>query len=521
MKKLLILAVLLLTHSLCTAGELPAGWNRYVDNKKNTITFKPKDTNIDIMVKYYPIELLDRVNVDQWLRNKVSNSVAPRGEWVDGIKEFTRASFNQSYCTRQFRENNGTTGWFAANAYSADRLFVRLGIMIVGGDVNRSYIDQAGEIYRDLSNVEIANAKDELRGLDLETGAYKVANVKKGGPIKPGRYVGQKIVSGKVQGTYSLILYDTGEYEFLNTQKEYYGYYVYSAYFAKLYIEDPCTNAVVTNENEFCVYGTNTKTGKPVIYAYRNSAEYRLNWAGEVDRLPPSQRTKLAEMDAAKKTDQGYQYITNPGDGLSLDEIETILYVYEESDVPGNSAISQEIYLLTKSGRVMDNLPVAPNTLVAWKSQNKEPDRWGWWKYDGDRYSFSWDVDKTHYTVPKGKQKKTKPIPKGTHLKGEWISVINHSSANLSSTTYWGARLDKEGRFVNLYEKLIKVNGKAFGKKKGSAPQAAANEMGRYEFDGYSLTLKYDSGEEWHFPTFTLDDEFQSIWYRGSLINHK
>jgi hypothetical protein len=108
----------------------------------------------------------------------------------------------------------------------------------------------------------------------------------------------------------------------------------------------------------------------------------------------------------------------------------------------------------------MDNLPVAPNVLDVSKSQNREPDRWGWRKFDGERYSFAWNADKSYYVVPKGRQKKTEPIPLGVRLEGEWLASTTHTCPDFSSTKYWGERLNKQGRFVNFSRKEVKVNGK-------------------------------------------------------------
>jgi hypothetical protein len=108
----------------------------------------------------------------------------------------------------------------------------------------------------------------------------------------------------------------------------------------------------------------------------------------------------------------------------------------------------------------MDNLPVAPNVLDVSKSQNREPDRWGWWKFDGERYSFAWNADKSCYVVPKGRQKKTEPIPLGVRLEGEWLASTTHTGPDFSSTKSWGERLNKEGRFVNFSRKEVKLNGK-------------------------------------------------------------
>ncbi|MEW8626158.1 MAG: hypothetical protein AB2551_10425 [Candidatus Thiodiazotropha sp.] len=515
MKRMLLLLATLLLSTQGSAVEVPPGWDRYDDHAKKTIVFKPVRQGADIMVKYYPKQLLEGNSVKSWLTNKLETSKAPQGEWVEALKNFTRESFNRSFGFRKFRRADGSSGVLGAVAFSADLLYVRLAIIMYGENVAKPMKDQAFTLLKAMDEEEIANAKAEWRGLDLETGTPKVHGVKKGGSIKAGRYVGQKTVSGEARGNYTVLLYETGEYEFPDFKKKKSGYYTYSERFGKLYMRDPFTSAMETYK-DYCVYGTSTKTGKPVIYAYDSPAEYRLNWVGEVDRLSPSQRKKLKK----QKQKKGYSYTTNPGEGLSLDDIETILYVYEESNTQGNSPLHEEIYLLTKNGRVMDGIPVAPKLLDVAKSQNREPDRWGWWKHDGERYSFAWNMDRSHYVVPRGRQIKTQPIPAGTRLEGEWLASTTYRGEDFASTTAWGNRFSRDGRFTNQKTEIVEVNGRLLGvgeKRLNQLP--GENQRGHYEFDGYSLVLKYQSGVVRYLPTFTLDTDFKRIWFRGGLLS--
>jgi hypothetical protein len=513
---MIFLFAALLSSAQGSAIELPIGWNRHDDPAKQTIVFKPVREDMDIMVKFYPKVLLEEENVESWLRNKLETSKAPKGEWVDDHIDFTRESFNRSYGFRKFRRLDGSIGTLGAVGFSADLLYIRLAIIMYGGNVQKPLRDQAFTILKSLDEDEIANAKAEFRGLDLETGTPKVTGVKKGGPIKPGRYVGQQTIRGEVRGgKYTIILYETGEYELPYLKKKKNGYYTYSKGFGKLYIRDPFTSAMETYD-DYCVYGTSEITGKPVIYAYDSPAEYRLNWVGEVDRLSPSQREKLKK----QKEKSGYPYTTNPGDGLSAEEIETILYVYEASTTQGNSPVHEEIYLLTKSGRVMDGIPVAPNLLDVAKSQNREPDRWGWWKHDGERYIFAWNMDQSHYVVPRGRQIKTQPIPAGTRLQGVWLASKNYTGDDFSSTRAWGDQFSREGRFTHQQREQITVNGRVLEKpKKNHKSPSGEDKSGYYEFNGNNLVLKYDNGVVQHLPTFTLDTELNQIWFRGGVLS--
>jgi hypothetical protein len=517
-----MLVLACIVFPLYAAGEIPAGWKQYVNTAKGTIVFKPTDPNIEIMVKFYSTEFLDGYSVNNWLRNKLTSDTPPLGEWEGEIESLIQNSTNYSYGKRKYRKPDGGIGVLEAAAFSADRIYVRLGIILFDENkTNEGHVNQATEILINLDDIEIADAQEERRVVELEKPAFKVKGIKTGGVIKPGLYVGTEAADGKKTSSdhyYELMMYDTGEYEFL-TGDQPVGHYTYSKGFGKLYILKPCINYRETSNKNYCIYGTYEKSGKPVIYAYDSPNEFRLNWVKPVDRLSPSQRKRLEEMK--NWNNSRYQYVTNPGDGLSLDQIETILYVYEEKDGPGVSAVEEEIYLLTKDGRVMDGVPVAPNVLDVTKSQNMEPDRWGWWKLEEGRYRFAWSADKKHYVFPEGKQIKTKPIPAKTRLKGDWDASVIYKGSDFTSGDTWGGALDKEGRFVNFSRKILQVNGSDLSKNHDNERKPNPSEMGFYEFDGYSLTLKYDDGGVYHFPTFTIDDKLTSIWYRGHLLSHK
>ncbi|MET0075702.1 MAG: hypothetical protein ABW130_15725 [Candidatus Thiodiazotropha lotti] len=47
------------------------------------------------------------------------------------------------------------------------------------------------------------------------------------------------------------------------------------------------------------------------------------------------------------------------------------------------------------------------------------------------------------------------------------------------------------------------------------------NRIGSYEFDGYTLVLKYDSGVVKYLPTFALNERFSGIWFEGGYLSKK
>ncbi|MES9954357.1 MAG: hypothetical protein ABW104_16085 [Candidatus Thiodiazotropha sp. 6PLUC2] len=537
---------------LSFATETPSGWSYNVDGEKKTVIFRPTQSNseIDILVKFYPAVPLNNKGVDGWLRSKLYSSRAPKGSWKSE-EHVVRDTANFAHGHRTFTNPDGTTGLVMAHVFSADRQFVRLGIMLLTqNDKNNAYLDQATEILGNLVELEKASAIKEERGIDMESPPPKVKSIKAGGPIKPGRYIGSRTRNGKSKARYEIMLYENGEYEFLNAyqkkkRKQKKGHYIYSQLTGRLNIRGDFYNSTIYPKSDFCVYGVHRSTGKETIYARSDDDKYRLTWVNPPDRLSPSAREEAK--NAAEAEAKRYKYVTNPGDGLSQDDIEAIIYTFDLYYGYGAMQQRHEAYLLTKDGRVMDGIPVAPKSLDVGQSRSREPDRWGWWKYDGKKYRFAWPADRNQFKLPRGTQMVAKPVPKGTKLDGTWGSTSSSTSLDFSSTSFWGVTLDKQGRFKKYRSSMMQGGGEITGgggpmvtsisNDEGSATSvigsnvgggssrknkgSASHRMGSYEFDGYNLTLRYDNGRVKHLATFTTGDNYSSIWFENGDLNRK
>jgi hypothetical protein len=408
---------------------------------------------------------------------------------------------------------------------------------------NKKLMNQSFKILRNIYEVEKAEASKEGRKKEIEVSPPNVDGIQSGGPIKPGRYVGSKTWDEEVRKHFEIMLYSTGEYEFLRGDDKS-GFYVYSQASGRLNLAKDFYNSTYTPKRDYCLYGVEEQTGVPVIYAREDNNRFQLNWVNPVDRLSPRQRKQYEQM---KNADQaGYAYTTMPEKGVTNDQIETILYTYVDEYI-GGIKVHEKVYLLMKDGRVREGLPVAPNILDVAKSRSREPDRWGWWKSDGNRYLFAWNINRKNYTSLKEIQMRSIPIPAGTRLSGNWGLSSSFSSLDFSSVSFWGVHLDNEGRFkrysnntmqaggpMSLYPaemvtaykddegSVINITGEWIGgssstRRKGSN----SHRVGSYEFDGYNLILKYDNGVVRHLPTFATDDKLKGIWFEGSRLYRK
>ncbi|MCG7872634.1 MAG: hypothetical protein JAZ11_11090 [Candidatus Thiodiazotropha lotti] len=535
----ILFSYFLLSNSL--AADLPSGWQQQYDSAKHAQVFRPQDPNADILIKYYPKESMDTSDISDWLGIRVSSRKAPNGEW-QGDAEVVRDTANYAHALRRFKRHDGELRELHAVAVTADRDQVRLAIMIKAqNDPNKNLIKQGFQILTNIYNVEKNAAVNEGRKKELETNPPKIKGMKLGGRIKAGRYVGSKTWDDEVRSLYEVVLYESGEYEFTGGYDES-GHFVYSQANGRLNLVDDFYNSSYRADENFCVYGFNQSLELPMIYARDGNHRYRLRWAGPVDRLSPRQRKQLKSLKRAD--DPGYQYVTEPGQGVSNDQIETILYTYEDVYNYGGYKTEEAIYLLMKGGRVRDGLPVAPARLDVAKSRSREPGRWGWWKKDDDGYRFSWNIEQKHFKAPSGRQIRSLPIPAGTRLSGDWGSSSSFVSLDFSDVSFWGVYLDDNGRF-----KRYRRNTKQAGGSMGVGPLVTAhsadefsavniigntvgggsstrrppnkNRIGSYEFDGYTLVLKYDSGVVKYLPTFALNERFSGIWFEGGYLSKK
>ena len=80
------------------------------------------------------------------------------------------------------------------------------------------------------------------------------------------------------------------------------------------------------------------------------------------------------------------------------------------------------------------------------------------------------------------------------------------------TTTVW----DDEGSITAL-------SGPVVGGIKRRNKNPMADRMGKYEIDGYRLTLTFDNGTIEHHATFTGEsgESGSSIWFEGNLLSKK
>ena len=538
----------------CSAAQaqsdpLPAGWLESKDTKKNAIEYSKQDDTSGSIVKIYPVAPLKQRTADEWLRDKLTTSKAPKGTWLDDLS-ITRSNVNIAYGHRSFKQQDGRQGRLDAIVSTFDQVFVRLGVSVYiptndNGPLMKESVAVLSSRFRQFVGHDV---KEQKFGSSIEATPPEVPGIKQGDvDIKPGLYVGSIIGSNnKLIGTREIILYDNGEYEFLH-KKGAHGKYVYSKANGRFQMEGEFRNS--DDYEDFSIYGIDEQSNVYTIYAEEaggfGNVVSRLVWSSLPDRLPPSIREEQERLK--EEEDKRYKFTTEPGQGIKESDIEAVLYTWQLLVTGlGTNRFKMEPYLLMKDGRVLDNIPVAPFILDEAKSRSREPDRWGWWKRKNDKFVFAWTKNKNKFARPSGTQGLASPVPTGTKLEGTWGQAGSYTTGAATVVSSRGVTFTKDGRFKTSFSTMTGVDGEQLGgdghtailsSDEGSVSVASVgplssasrsdsqksedNRNGSYEFDGYNLTLQYDNGQVLQKLTFTMGEDYKELWFNGGYVKRR
>ena len=305
-----------------------SGWKKkVVSGKRGHVAFVKDGLGSSdyLTVKYYQRELLVDVSMHQWVQQRLITGDAPlNGKWTGPIEKLRRLTRNMYTAERRF-EVDGKKHLIQIVAVNVDKLNVRMSALIKSETkaANRHQKD-ADQLRTEILKIEIAAAKADKRGLALEKNPPEVKGLKLRLPIKPGRYAGASVMKkdGKSEQRFDIVLFENGEYEFLNTKRNKSGRFEYSLANGRLELEKPFVNDAY-DWDEWCLYGMDGK-GRMVIHFETKYRLTQLKWVKESDRIAPTEAKRQAEW--AKQEAKRYKHVTELGKGIRSDEIEHVVY---------------------------------------------------------------------------------------------------------------------------------------------------------------------------------------------------
>ena len=206
------------------------------------------------------------------------------------------------------------------------------------------------------------------------------------------------------------------------------------------------------------------------------------------------------------------------GKGLLNEEIEMVVYSWQQVYLATGLQMLEHTYLVLKDGTVRDGLPpVRPSDFDYAAEKRAEPDRWGRWQRHGGDIQVSFKGQA--FTTPP-QQLQRLPGKLNERFSGEYEGAAStRSGFSASSWSQWALVLKPDGRFrrwssggaggsTGFGDQRIATgtvwngrgsssaaSGPNFGGGSSSTSKVTDSDInGAYKISGWSLELQYDNG---------------------------
>jgi hypothetical protein len=186
--------------------------------------------------------------------------------------------------------------------------------------------------------------------------------------------------------------------------------------------------------------------------------------------------------------------LTAPGKGLTNAQILGV-YMRMETRVGVGGFMYQEYepYVLLKDGTLYNNISVSPYDLDVAASRKVEAKKWGTWQKSGSKINVRWSDGKTSSW---DKWHLGEPARRNENITGSFKTISGGGDVAMGgSTMVFSSKnmtFSPDGKFT--YE----ATGGGSSSSSGVGVSAYSNQdkAGRYQLDGYTLTLKFNNGQE-------------------------
>ena len=256
----------------------------------------------------------------------------------------------------------------------------------------------------------------------------------------------------------------------------------------------------------------------------------------------------LAQAPLARKPVLLQRVTTAPGRGLGDKELAAVVNHGEGvSQINQGTRWDDHVRLLLRDGTFYDRAETPPDQLNVNASRQLEPQHWGRWRAKGSGYEMQPQDDNGRAGDWQPVQHQSvRPWPKDTRLAGSFSRSQFKGSVVLGGTSSTrGIRFTKDGRFERSFQALSStgtlqaingtvIAGSSSGDGQGSSRMGGgtvgtgtgtvgatsskrttddgASRRGRYQLDGFALTLIYDDGHQERLLSFPVQDDRRSIF---------
>lgn len=241
---------------------------------------------------------------------------------------------------------------------------------------------------------------------------------------------------------------------------------------------------------------------------------------------------------------------TRPGQGLKPADLAAVV-VHGQSNTVNGTSWDEEVRFLLRDGTCYRRTDMPPDQLDVAASRRLEPQQWCRWRQTARGYEFQ---DQDDDGRPSGgwqaaQHEAKRPWAAGAALDGRFSRSRFDGSLFLGGrSSTQGVRFTRDGRFERTYYGLSSsgsiaatlnntvIGASSYGDGSGSSGTAGgtvgtgtgtvgvvsgsrkddgASRRGRYQFDGYAVTLVYDDGRQERLLSFPMDERSRGV-YLGS-----
>ncbi|MDH0864527.1 hypothetical protein [Mitsuaria sp. GD03876] len=258
----------------------------------------------------------------------------------------------------------------------------------------------------------------------------------------------------------------------------------------------------------------------------------------------------LAQAPLARREVMLQRVSTAPGKGLGDKDLAAVV-VHGHANNNFGTRWEEDVRFLLRDGSVYRRTEMPPDELDVSASRRLEPQQWGRWRSAGKGYEMQAQDDDGR---PAGEwaseqHQAVRPWPKDTRLEGSFTrSAFTGSMVTGGTSSTRGIRFTKDGRFERSFSALSStgslqaitgtvIAGSSHGDGKGSSRTGGgtvgtglgtvgatsgtrtaddgASRRGRYQLEGYVISLEYDDGHKERLLSFPVDGDAKSV-YIGS-----
>ncbi|GGJ18967.1 hypothetical protein [Deinococcus roseus] len=521
--------------------EVPSGWS--ATQTEEVWTLVPNGLKKDqvFLLQVFPTTSLNGKDLQTWGKSFIQKSSSALGKSIQPLSFQQEEGFLVG-STGVMVQNQPLVLIYAVVGTGEDQAQVFLMVSSPDASLGQAY----GKVLPDLIATAVRqnqNPPDPMVS-GTSTGFNLPAGAKPGGKLDFGAYTCTKLFTDGDKNTYTLQLYENGEYR---VGKDSTGNFKYQSQTGRIDI-DVLYDLVNSADGDDLSVHYRDRNSRSVIYAEN---DYGLGiwkttclYAGE--NTIPSPTAQAAEEKRQEAEKNRFKWVTAPGKGVQASQMEALVIHYENEYDPRTllTLPVPHLALLLKDGTAYLGLRVPPEDLDLQTSRKNEPEQWTKWKKTGKNILLlvknKWTGFEADPVFPAKNNEKLNGEFK--HMKSSYNFVLGGTTSSTFFT------FDAKGKFEistsSLFStgNLQSINGEsvssasfrdregssgstgyAGGNINGEGPTVVSSVQhnnqtpnpdmaGSYTLNGYTLQLKLGNGQVVRKLFFFFDDKKEDFW---------